>query len=67
MLVLKDYFGFAKVRLKRFIEKLRGYFNQTTWRLYEEKIQYLEKLCHRDFTEFEVIKGGKGVLWYGQC
>lgn len=64
MLVLKDYFGFAKVRLSRFIESLRKYFNQATWKLYEEKIQYLEKLCHRDFAEFEIIKGGKGVLWY---
>ena len=66
MLVLKDYFGFARIRLMRFVEKARTYFKGASWRLYEEQIKYLEKLCHKKFTEFKAVKGGKGVLWYGE-
>lgn len=64
MLVLKDYFGFAHVRLRRFIDTLRQSFKNATWKLYEDKIIYFEKLCKTDFSEFAAIKGGKGVFWY---
>lgn len=64
MLVLKDYFGFAHVRLRRFIDTLRQDFKNATWKLYEGKIKYLEKLCKTEFQEFAAIKGGKGVFWY---
>ena len=66
MLVLKDYFGFARIRLMRFVDKARTYFKGASWKLYEEQIKYLEKLCHKKFTEFKAVKGGKGVLWYGE-
>ena len=66
MLVLKDYFGFAHIRLRRFVENLRESFRNASWKLYEEQIKYLEKLCHKKFTEFKAVKGGKGVLWYGE-
>lgn len=66
MLVLKDYFGFARIRLMRFVEKARTYFKGASWKLYEEQIKYLEKLCRKEFTEFKAVKGGKGVLWYGE-
>ena len=64
MLVLKDYFGFAHVRLCRFIDTLRQSFKNATWKLYESKIKYFEKLCRTEFSEFAAIKGGKGVFWY---
>ena len=64
MLVLKDYFGFAHIRLRRFVENLRESFRNATWKLYEAKIRYFEKLCKTDFGEFTAIKGGKGVFWY---
>ena len=64
MLVLKDYFGFAHIRLRRFVENLRESFRNATWKLYEAKIRYFEKLCKTDFGEFAAIKGGKGVFWY---
>lgn len=64
MLVLKDYFGFAHVRLCRFIDTLRQSFKNATWKLYEGKIKYFEKLCKMEFCEFATIKGGKGVFWY---
>ena len=39
-------------------------FKNATWKLYEGKIKYFEKLCKTEFSEFAAVKGGKGVFWY---
>lgn len=63
LLVLKDYLGFARKRLKRFIETSRETFQNITWAEYENNILYLEKLCKTTFKEFDCIRGGQGILW----
>ena len=57
-------FRVCSYSLRRFVENLRESFRNATWKLYEAKIRYFEKLCKTDFGEFAAIKGGKGVFWY---
>lgn len=63
MLVLKDYFGFARKRLKRFTETVRNYFGENAVAEYGDRIEYLEKLCKTKIAEFDCIRKGQGILY----
>lgn len=55
MITLFDYFGFAKIRLKRYIEKVRLLYKINV----QEQlisIKYIENVLHQPVPEFDIIR-----------